>query len=181
MSKQIKIIKKYHPVLKVFGDISWAILVKTIKMRHCHMLNMSSFLSTAAIRMSEDSSVVIQYHILCYCPAESSLSLCSARVPTESFVYSLLQVLSRGCSLPLSLCVFCPLPVCLDLRLLSWPWVNWKFSDARMKFMFCVYTAPWSLVLILHTCNSTWYFPRRMSPFLKMGVNIVFYKVSLLA
>lgn len=102
----------------------------------CHMLNMSSFPSMAALCMSEDFSVVIQNHILCYFPSEFSLSLHCKNAYKEGFVYSLLQVLSFtrlfSSFVPVHLLSF----TCLPESTSSLLTFIWKFSEARTKFTF---------------------------------------------
>lgn len=145
------------------------------------MLNMSSFPSMAAICTSEDFSIVIQNHILCYFPSKFSLSLHCKNAYKEGFVYSLFQALSQGCSPPLSLCIFCPLPVCLNLHLVSRHLFGSSLRQEPNLLSRCIQhldPCPW-LMLTLHTSNSIWYF-LILSPFLKRGVRLVFYKVCLL-
>lgn len=109
---------------------------RLLKIMHCHMLNVSSFASTVAIHMSEDFSIVMQNHILCYFPSKYSMNLSSAIMPAK-------KVLSTAChrdfhKAVLFLCFHTSFIFYLSgcIYVLFLLLFNWKFSDARAKFMF---------------------------------------------
>lgn len=140
------------------------------------MLNMSSFPSMAALCMSYK----ITYYVIFL---QNFPWACTARMPTKKFLSTACcrYFLSQGCSPPLSLCIFCPLPVCLNLHLLSWPLFGSSLRqepNLLARRIQHLGPCPW-LMLTLHTSNSIWYF-LILSPFLKRGVRLVFYKVHLL-
>jgi len=95
---------------------------------------MSNFPSTAAVHTSENSSIAIQNHILCYFPSKSSLSLHCENAHTESLVYSLLLVFTRLFSsfVLVHLLSFTCLPGSASSLLTSLFWS----SEARTKFTF---------------------------------------------
>lgn len=108
MSKQIQIILKYHPVLKVcWWHFMTYSFIFHLKIMHCNMLNMSWCPST--VHVLENSSVVIQNHIFFV-----SSKIFLEPTPRECLQFCLQLVAGTFTKL----CAFCLFSVFLNLYLL---------------------------------------------------------------
>lgn len=119
---------------------------RLLKMMHCHILSMSSFPPTADIHNLEYSYIIIHNHVRCYFASNSLMSLCSTRMhikkvlPVASCYY--FHNVWVFFLLFLSLCIFCPISVCLDLHLLSWSFcleVLWKKNQIHILCAYSTY------------------------------------------